>query len=130
MKIFVLKISPLPPQELTKISSSIVAVKLYLNETNTTFRLTNMSDWQKQFQHLPPNVLICTHAEGQTMAAVLLMAQLYSRRVHICHVATKQEIELIKVAKEKGIKVGGLRSMWNDSYSSFNTEMLFSSPSR
>lgn len=40
------------------------------------------------------------------MAAVLLLAQLFSRRVHICHVATKQEIDLIRVAKEKGIKVG------------------------
>ena len=39
------------------------------------------------------------------MAAVILLAQLYNRRIHICHVSRKQEIELIKVAKSRGIKV-------------------------
>ena len=35
---------------------------------------------------------ICCHAEGRTTAAVLLVAQLYQRPVHICHVARKEEV--------------------------------------
>ena len=35
---------------------------------------------------------LCCHAEGQTTAAVLLLAELYQRPVHICHVARKEEV--------------------------------------
>lgn len=41
------------------------------------------------------------HAEGQTTAAVLLLANLHKRPVHVCHVARKEEIEIIKAAKNK-----------------------------
>jgi carbamoyl-phosphate synthase/aspartate carbamoyltransferase/dihydroorotase len=36
------------------------------------------------------------------MSAVLAVAQLTSRAVHICHVSTAEEIQLIKAAKDKG----------------------------
>lgn len=41
--------------------------------------------WPK---HLP----IVAHAEKQTVAAILMVAQLYQRPVHICHVAKKEEV--------------------------------------
>jgi len=40
------------------------------------------------------------HAEGQTTAAVLLLASLHSRPIHVCHVARKEEIQIIRAAKE------------------------------
>lgn len=39
------------------------------------------------------------------MAAALLFAVLYDRPVHIAHISLKEEVLLIKAAKEKGIKV-------------------------
>ncbi len=39
------------------------------------------------------------------MAAVILMAAIYDRPVHIAHISLKEEILLIKAAKERGIKV-------------------------
>lgn len=39
------------------------------------------------------------------MAAVILMAALYDRPVHIAHVSRREEILLIKAAKERGLKV-------------------------
>ena len=47
------------------------------------------------FQHLnnwPKHLPICCHAEGQTTAAILLMAELCDRPVHICHVARQSEV--------------------------------------
>lgn len=44
---------------------------------------------------------LCIHSEDQTCAAVLMLASLYNRSVHICHVARKSEITIIKAAKEK-----------------------------
>ena len=49
----------------------------------------------------PHKFPICVHAEGQTTAAVLFLASLYNRPVHVCHVARKEEILLIKAAKDK-----------------------------
>jgi carbamoyl-phosphate synthase/aspartate carbamoyltransferase/dihydroorotase len=39
------------------------------------------------------------------MAAALLFSVLYDRPVHIAHISLKEEVLLIKAAKEKGIKV-------------------------
>lgn len=36
---------------------------------------------------------IVAHAEKQTVAAILMVAQLYQRPVHICHVAKKEEVQ-------------------------------------
>ena len=47
--------------------------------------------WQ-HFEQWPKHVPICCHAEGRTTAAVILLAQLYQRPVHICHVARKEEV--------------------------------------
>jgi carbamoyl-phosphate synthase/aspartate carbamoyltransferase/dihydroorotase len=39
------------------------------------------------------------------MAAVILMSAIYNRPVHIAHISLKEEILLIKAAKQRGIKV-------------------------
>ena len=45
---------------------------------------------------------ICVHAEGRTTAAAILLAELHDRALHVCHVARREEIEIIKAAKLKG----------------------------
>lgn len=94
-------------EELARITKStrVLGVKMYLNSTFGEMRLPSMVDWMGHFEKLPKNVPICAHAEGQTTAAVILMAQLYDRHVHICHVAREEEILIIKKAKERGINV-------------------------
>lgn len=47
------------------------------------------------FQHLeqwPKHVPLVCHAEGRTTAAILLLAELADRPVHIAHVARKEEV--------------------------------------
>jgi carbamoyl-phosphate synthase/aspartate carbamoyltransferase/dihydroorotase len=39
------------------------------------------------------------------MASVILLSALYDRHVHLCHISKKEEIELIRSAKEKGMKI-------------------------
>lgn len=46
----------------------------------------------QHFENWPKNLPICAHAEGTTTAAVILLAELYQRPVHICHVARKEEV--------------------------------------
>ncbi|GAB6029852.1 hypothetical protein CHUAL_005561 [Chamberlinius hualienensis] len=92
-------------EEISEIASSAVALKMYLNDTFSTLKMDDMSQWMKHFEHWPKSVPICAHAEGQTMAAVILLSQLYDRSVHICHVSTQEEIMIIKAAKRRGLKV-------------------------
>ncbi|XP_015768681.1 PREDICTED: CAD protein-like [Acropora digitifera] len=80
-------------------------LKMYLNETFTTLRLDEMSTWMKHLEQWPKHLPLVCHAEGRTTAAILLLAQLAERPVHIAHVARKEEVLVIRAAKEKGIQV-------------------------
>ena len=57
----------------------------------------------KHFIHWPKTRPICVHAESKTTAAVLLLAELYKKPVHVCHVARKEEVDSACVLKSVGI---------------------------
>ncbi|KAK3917487.1 CAD protein [Frankliniella fusca] len=76
-------------------------LKMYLNETFSTLRLKDLTVWRKHMDAWPHNSPLCVHAEGQTTAAVLLLATFQNRPIHVCHVARKEEIQIIRAAKEK-----------------------------
>ncbi len=80
-------------------------LKMYLDSTFGELRLDDMTLWQEHFHRWPKDLPIVTHSEGRSMAAVILMAALYDRPVHIAHVSRREEILLIKAAKERGLKV-------------------------
>ncbi|XP_076085937.1 multifunctional protein CAD-like [Mytilus galloprovincialis] len=90
---------------LPQIGGKAVALKMYLNETFTTLKLDDISIWMKHFEHWPKHLPLCCHAEGTHTAAVILLSELFKRPVHICHVARKEEILVIRAAKEKGLAV-------------------------
>jgi carbamoyl-phosphate synthase/aspartate carbamoyltransferase/dihydroorotase len=80
-------------------------LKMYLDSTFGELRLDDMTLWQAHFQNWPKNMPIVAHSESRSMAAVILMAAIYDRPVHIAHISLKEEVLLIKAAKERGIKV-------------------------
>uniref|UniRef100_A0A8C8JRU0 Multifunctional protein CAD n=1 Tax=Oncorhynchus tshawytscha TaxID=74940 RepID=A0A8C8JRU0_ONCTS len=90
---------------LPSIANSAAGLKMYLNDTYSTLKMDNVSMWMEHFEKWPKHLPIVAHAEKQTVAAVLMVAQLYQRAVHICHVAKKEEILIIRAAKQKGIQV-------------------------
>ena len=67
---------------------------MYLNETFSTLQLHSLSDWMSHFEHWPKHLPIVCHAEGQTMAAAILMAELFNRPVHIAHISRKDEVKI------------------------------------
>ena len=86
-------------------SSPVFALKMYLDQTFSTLKLDNLGSWMDHFANWPKDIPMCLHSEGPRAAACILLAHLYDRHVHVCHVSLKEEIELIKQAKAKGIKV-------------------------
>ncbi|CAK1581963.1 unnamed protein product [Parnassius mnemosyne] len=88
-----------------ELAPQAASLKMYLNETFTTLKLDDMSVWHRHLQNWPKKIPICVHAEREKTGAVILMASLLERPVHICHVARKEEILIIRAAKERGLKV-------------------------
>lgn len=90
---------------LGSVAGSAAGLKLYLNETFSELQLDSVAQWMEHFETWPSHLPIVVHAERQSVAAILMVAQLTQRSVHICHVARKEEILLIKAAKAQGLPV-------------------------
>jgi len=80
-------------------------LKMYLDSTFGELRLDDMTLWTAHFQKFPQSAPMVMHAESRTMAAAILFSAIYDHPVHIAHVSLKEEILLIKAAREKGIQV-------------------------
>ena len=91
--------------ELEKMNPKVCAIKFYLNETYSTLKINNISVLRQYFIHVPDNMLMCFHSEVEMVGVVLYLASIYNKRVHICHISRKEEIEMVRDAKEKGLNV-------------------------
>lgn len=78
------------------------ALKIYVN---STFGPLRVDDWDLLDRHVanwPRLRPIVAHAEGDVLARVLEIARRHEKHIHIAHVATRAEIEMIAAAKERG----------------------------
>jgi dihydroorotase-like cyclic amidohydrolase len=80
-------------------------LKMYLDSTFGELRLDDMTLWQPHFQNWPKDIPIVAHSESRSMAAAILFAAIHDRPVHIAHISLREEVLLIKAAKERGIQV-------------------------
>jgi len=92
-------------EEIAMIAERAAGLKMYLDQTYGPLRLDDLNAWRMHFRHWPRNLPIAVHAEDRTLAAAILFARLYHRPVHLCHVSRREEILLIRAAKEEGIPV-------------------------
>jgi len=90
---------------LHEIAHNAAGLKMYLDSTFGELRLDDMTLWMPHFQNYPKQDPIVLHSESRTMAAGILFAAIYDRPVHIAHISLKEEVLLIRAAKERGIKV-------------------------
>lgn len=88
-----------------RLATQAAALKMYLDSTFGQLRLDELSLWMPHFASYPREYPIVVHAEGRTMAAAILFAALYNRPVHIAHISLREEVLIIKAAKERGIPV-------------------------
>lgn len=91
--------------KLVRLARRTAGLKMYLDQTYGQLKLDNMTLWMEHFMRWPREMPIVAHAESRTLAAVILLAALYDRPVHLAHVTLREEILLIRAAKEKGLQV-------------------------
>ena len=86
-------------------ASGAAGLKLYFDQTYGPQRLDEMSIWKTHFLAWPQDRPLVAHAEGRTLAAAVLMSALTDRPLHLAHVATKEDILIVRAAKERGLKI-------------------------
>jgi dihydroorotase-like cyclic amidohydrolase len=82
------------------LSHRVAGLKIYMGQTYGPLKMTDLAALIAHFQSWPADRPIAVHAEGLAMAGAIALARLYGKRLHICHVSRKAEIELIRKAKE------------------------------
>ncbi len=87
------------------LAPNVAGLKMYLDQTFGTLKLDNMGQWMQHVQNWPSASPLCVHAEGPSLATAILLAEVYQRPVHLCHISLRSEILLIKAAKARGIPV-------------------------
>lgn len=91
--------------EFKKIIPKVCALKVYMDQTTGTLLIEKLALLEKIFQKWESDKPIMVHAEDATLVKALSLAYIYKRRIHFCHVSLKEEVELIKKAKELGMRV-------------------------
>ena len=77
---------------------NICGLKMYLNCTTGNMLLKNRRIIEHYFKCGTYKIIMC-HAEIDILPMILHFSDKYKQRTHICHVARKSEIELIKKSK-------------------------------
>ncbi len=80
-------------------------LKVYVNETFGPLRLESLPVVLAHLQRWRGPGPVAVHAEGLMVPALVGLAALTGRPVHICHVSRAAEIAVIRLAKEHGYPV-------------------------
>jgi carbamoyl-phosphate synthase/aspartate carbamoyltransferase/dihydroorotase len=92
-------------KNIPSLAPKAAGLKMYLDVTFGPLLLDDTDVWLDHFENWPADRPIVAHAEGANIPALILVANLFNRHVHICHVARRSEIYMIRAAKEKGYPV-------------------------
>jgi dihydroorotase-like cyclic amidohydrolase len=87
------------------LAARTAGLKMYLDQTYGPLRLDEIGLWMRHFAAWPHSRPIVAHAEGRNLAAVIALSAVYDRPLHLAHVSTRDEILLVRQAKERGLKV-------------------------
>lgn len=91
--------------EIARLAPASTGLKLYLDATFGDLKMDTLEALAEHAASWPAHVPLLAHAEGRTMAAALLVAELAGRSLHVCHVSRRAEIEMIARAKARGFRV-------------------------
>lgn len=94
-----------PPDAHVAAAPYAAGLKIYINETFGSLRIEELETLWAHMRAWPGPGPIAVHAEGLMVAAVVALVAATGTRVHFCHVSRRDEILLIKVAKERGLPI-------------------------
>jgi carbamoyl-phosphate synthase/aspartate carbamoyltransferase/dihydroorotase len=90
---------------LAQIADHACGLKMYLDATHGPLHLEGIASLPAHLKRWPKGKPLAVHAEGRSLALMLLLAVLYERPIHVCHVSRADEIHLIRKTKEWGLPI-------------------------
>jgi len=89
-----------------KALDGVLALSMELDHaTSTSLQIDDLTVWMEHFESCPPGMPILVRSENKTLAAVLMMAMMYDRAIHVCALSRREEIMVVREAKRRGAKV-------------------------
>ena len=95
-------------QEMTSMSQLAIGMKLFLTGSHTSSEqvVNDVNDWQTLLKYWPSDRLVFLHVDNpMILMAFLFVAKSYPHHYHLCHLRTKQELEIIEKARDEGINI-------------------------
>jgi carbamoyl-phosphate synthase/aspartate carbamoyltransferase/dihydroorotase len=92
-------------QTYASLASQACGLKLYLDLTYGPLQVEGLDLQWKHLDAWPQDRPLAVHSEERSLAALMLLAMLQDRPIHICHVSRRIEIQLIREMKERGYPV-------------------------
>lgn len=87
-------------EEMNQMAQLAIGMKLYLSDSHISNTLTNIHDWEKLLSYWPSNRLVFIHVDNPIiLMGFLFIARKYPHHYHLCHLRTRQELEIISKAK-------------------------------
>lgn len=90
--------------EFEKVQNRVFGLKLFLNQTTGNFTI-DLITFKKICAAWPKIHPILVHAEENILEEAINIAHTARQRLHVCHVSSKTELEIIIKSKEKYIQV-------------------------
>jgi len=91
-------------EELMKMEPYVFGLKLYLNKTTGNF-IVDEKKLVKIFTAWKSSKPVLVHAEDDVLSMVIDIARKTKKRIHICHVSNKLQLELIIKAKKNNLSI-------------------------
>jgi len=91
-------------EEFKKVQSEVTGLKIYLNQTTGNYIVT-----PEVFKNIaktwPIGKPILVHAEEDVLEEILKIGNDARQKIHVCHISSQKEVEIIIKAKENGFDV-------------------------
>ncbi len=87
------------------LARQVPGLKMYLDSTHGPLLIDDLPSMMWHFRKWPGSRPILVHAEGRSAAQAIILALLYKKRLHLCHVSRQAEIELIALAKRRTARI-------------------------
>ncbi len=84
---------------------NVFGLKIYCNHTTGEMLIDDIHLLEPVFAAWESSKPVLVHAEGVQLAAAIALAELYERRLHVCHISQAVEVELVRRAKAKGHRI-------------------------
>lgn len=88
-----------------QVRNKVFGLKVYMNHTTGPLLIEDPEELGLIFSSWPKDKPLMVHAEQETLAKAITIAKKFGNKLHICHVARKFELELIKQAKSEGLPI-------------------------